>query len=133
MFFFQGLFCFCSVCNCEFSLDFVVEFLERKLVLYRVARGRCGNGREKEGSESGSRSSSKAEPRTIFTTNTLCVGIGVREWVFGLGLFMFICLALMCAAWPRAQFAKRGLLFNIWFLRFPAFALRLCAVFVLNE
>lgn len=55
---------------------------------------------------------------------------GVREWVSGLGLFMFICLALMCAARLRAQLAKRGLLFSVWFLRFPAFALRLCAVSV---
>lgn len=59
------------------------------------------------------------------SNNTLWVS--VREWVSGLGLFMFICLALMCAFRQK----ERGLLFNsisLWFLRFPAFALRLCAV-----
>lgn len=51
-------------------------------------------------------SSSKAEPRTIFTSNTLIVG--VREWVPGLGLLMFICLALMCTA-RKKRFAFQHL------------------------
>lgn len=67
-------------------------------------------------------SSSKAEPRTIFTSNI----VGVREWVGAWLRFVYVHLS----GFNVRSSQKRGLLFSIWFLWFPAFALRLCAVSV---
>lgn len=44
LFSFGGLLCFFFCFSRAFSLDFVVEFPQRKLVLYRVARGEGGGG-----------------------------------------------------------------------------------------